>query len=286
VSWGSTELPTRFCCPFTGFVASDAVTARRVLVSTYVGNRITTHAGPSLALYSLHRSRAFQRHPYLNRPLCSKPPFTQSTELPSWAHSLSEHGFAHLPDIASEDRFRSHAAQLGLTIHETAIELRPDSRQMVHSHQSLDLHTDHPEARWIGWYCVRQAKERGESILVDLSGLQSDLDPSIVETLSRISVEVPTFGGRDSYSLPLLSRSASGTRVAYLPWLVRATPAQLGALYEFKRYIAECLRDASIRIRLKSGDGLFIDNHRMLHGRRALEEYSERLLIRLWLSSA
>jgi len=71
--------------------------------------------------------------------------------------------------------------------------------------------------------------------------------------------------------------------IFYAPWLVPdAAPPVLRVLGESLR--AE-ERFRVVEIRLEVGQTLIVDNHRMLHGRRALCEGSKRRLKRFWIGA-
>jgi alpha-ketoglutarate-dependent taurine dioxygenase len=55
------------------------------------------------------------------------------------------------------------------------------------------------------------------------------------------------------------------------------------ALYEFRRALSAEAKRSADELRLKPGDALFIDNRRLLHGRRAIAHDSRRTLHRLWV---
>jgi alpha-ketoglutarate-dependent taurine dioxygenase len=63
--------------------------------------------------------------------------------------------------------------------------------------------------------------------------------------------------------------------------MIPGNKEELFALSAFQNYI----RTAEIiQFKLSEGDWLIIDNHRMLHGRKAFLSGSNRILTRYWLS--
>lgn len=76
--------------------------------------------------------------------------------------------------------FREAITSLGTIIQRTEVRVRPESKAMVTSHRSLDLHTDHHAARYIAWYCHRQSDEGGESLLLDARAAFDRLPLSLI----------------------------------------------------------------------------------------------------------
>jgi hypothetical protein len=44
---------------------------------------------------------------------------------------------------------------------------KDNSKAAVNTVNEMQLHTDHPRARWISWECIRQSSEGGYSLLKD-----------------------------------------------------------------------------------------------------------------------
>ena len=146
-------------------------------------------------------------------------------------------------------------------------------------HDEVPLHTDHPEARLVAWWCEAQAGRDGASVLADGQAVLS-LMGDRAEALKQVEQHVP----------PQLPRQVletapvwNGERLYFAPWypLVRATSAGSVALEFFKNLLAMGL--GRRRIRLLPGDLLVVDNGRWLHGRDKLERRNGRSLHRFWL---
>ena len=58
-------------------------------------------------------------------------------------------------------------AHLGPVIQTTDITPRANAKAALATDKEMQLHTDHPRARWISWECVRQSSEGGYSLLKD-----------------------------------------------------------------------------------------------------------------------
>ena len=147
-------------------------------------------------------------------------------------------------------------------------------------HDAVPLHTDHPEARWVAWWCEAQAGRDGASILADGVAVLA-LMGELAVALKEVEQHVP------SQQLPrqVLETAPvwNGERLYYAPWypLVRSTKAGSRALEFFKSLLAMGL--GYRRIRLQPGGLLVVDNGRWLHGRDKLERCNGRVLHRFWL---
>ena len=146
-------------------------------------------------------------------------------------------------------------------------------------HDAVPLHTDHPEARWVAWWCEAQAGRDGASVLADGRAVLSLMGDQ-TEALKEVEQHVP----------PQLPRQVletapvwNGERLYFAPWypLVRTTSAGSRALEFFRSLLAMGLGHR--RIRLEPGDLLVVDNGRWLHGRDKLERRNGRFLHRFWL---
>ena len=136
---------------------------------------------------------------------------------------------------------------------------------------AVPLHTDHPEARIVAWWCESQANRDGASVLADGNVVLS-LMGGQAEALLEVEQHVPP-------QLPVWS----GKRLYYAPWypVLQSTDAGRRALRTFRNLLA--MGVGHKRIRLQPGDLLVVDNARWLHGRDRLERQNGRLLRRFWL---
>ena len=146
-------------------------------------------------------------------------------------------------------------------------------------HDAVPLHTDHPEARWVAWWCEAQARCDGASVLADGQAVLA-LMGELAEALTEVEQHVPPQLPRQVLeTAPVWNRE----RLYYAPWysLVRTTHAGSQALEFFRSLLAMGLGHR--RIRLQPGDLLVVDNGRWLHGRDRLERRNGRFLHRFWL---
>ncbi len=192
---------------------------------------------------------------------------------------LSFRGFALLRDL-SEDSAVDSVNGLGDVLLRTDICPKANARGDVSTDLPMDLHTDHPRARWIAWHCIRQSSEGGESLLVDSVPLIARLTNHERDTLRNTQARTHLVFPADRPTHSVLSPVKEGAdRIYFAPWLISAEASQ--PLRRLGSLIANAER---ISIRLKQGDLLVIDNTRMLHGRKAIRGDRDRLLRRYWIS--
>ena len=168
---------------------------------------------------------------------------------------------------------------VGEIVQETDVRQREGAATYLSGHEVVPLHTDHPEAFWVGWWCEAQAEGDGASVLADGQAVLSLMGEQ-AKALQDVELRVPP-------QLPQqildTARVWDGRRLYYAPWypVARATAAGRQALEMFVSLLA--MGAGHRRIRLQPGDLLLIDNGRWLHGRNRLEDGSGRFLRRFWL---
>ena len=150
--------------------------------------------------------------------------------------------------------------------------------------ERLSFHADTPMADVLAWYCVEQDAADGSSALVDTGDIARHFDADELAAMERVRVRYRAGGeaGHEIFDdVPL--RAAS--KIYYAPWLVSPDldERQRELVARFDDYLAKKDATAPIRIRLKPGEMLFIDNHRVLHGRSELPPDSRRHLVRLYI---
>jgi hypothetical protein len=193
--------------------------------------------------------------------------------------SLAAHGHLHL-DSFPYSAFREAIAGLGTIIHRTEVRVRPESKAMVTSHRSLDLHTDHHAARYIAWYCHRQSDEGGESLLLDARAVFEHLAPGHRDRLFNLHLYEHKVFPDDPGSWPFVMYEQGRLRFYYSFWLTNPSDRDEPAYQAFQQVLAETPRT---ELKLRPGDALIIDNHRMLHGRKAIGMEGDRYLERFWI---
>lgn len=174
-------------------------------------------------------------------------------------------------------------AILGNTILVTNVLVNPQGKAMVTSANGLGLQTDHHNAKYILWYCIEQTDKGGETILMDAEVIFNQLASNFQADLHKINLFEHKIFPDDKEFHPLVSTLDNGKRVFYYSfWLVNRNERENEALLSFQSFIHSSL---PIKFKLKIKDILIIDNHRMLHGRTAIEGSTNRYLKRFWIQS-
>lgn len=172
-------------------------------------------------------------------------------------------------------------AQLGPVIQTTEITPRANAKAALATDQEMQLHTDHPRARWISWECVRQSSEGGYSLLKDTKPALDSLKESERQDLRALSIRTHVVFPDDTGAYPVLRKDGIGADWVYFtPWMTdgQSSPA-------FRKFLQALEASPTLSVRLYPGESLLIDNGRMLHGRSALGGDKDRLLIRRWIAS-
>lgn len=204
-------------------------------------------------------------------------------------NTLRGRGFAHV--IGGYDRasYRELAARLGVVVAEEGIALRPGAHAYVAKPGPVPFHTDHPAVDVIGWLCEEQDDVDGASRFLDAKPILDELRDTEREVLRRTTLACPPLkGGPPTEHWPVLKARAGEDALFCSPWLnaVDSNEANQAILNAFRDRLSAAARSATIDLRLSPGEIVFVDNTRMLHGRRALGESSRRRLHRLWIQSA
>lgn len=172
-------------------------------------------------------------------------------------------------------------AALGPVIQTTEITPRANAKAALATDQEMQLHTDHPRARWISWECVRQSSEGGYSLLKDTKPARDSLTESEREELRSLAIRTHVVFPDDTGAYPILRVDGDGADWIYFtPWMTdgQSSPA-------FRKFTQALEATPTLTLRLYPGESLLIDNGRMLHGRSALGGDKDRLLIRRWIAS-
>ena len=172
-------------------------------------------------------------------------------------------------------------AQLGPVIQTTEITPRANAKAALATDKEMQLHTDHPRARWISWECVRQSSEGGYSLLKDTKPALDALTTAERVELRALSIRTHVVFSDDTGAYPVLRNDRDGSDWVYFtPWMTdgQRSPA-------LQKFIQALEATPNLSVRLYPGESLLIDNGRMLHGRSALGGDKDRLLIRRWIAS-
>lgn len=178
------------------------------------------------------------------------------------------------------DDFLSSISALGTVINRTEVRVKPDAKGLVTSARALDYHTDHHAARYVAWYCHRQSTEGGESILQDAQAAFERLVPEHRDRLFNLQLQEHVIFPDDPGSWPLVMYENGRLRFYYSFWLTNLSDRDDEAYQAFQN---ELIASPPLEFKLEPGDALIIDNHRMLHGRRAIGAQGDRYLERFWI---
>ena len=177
-----------------------------------------------------------------------------------------------------------------------------DPKQRGHkSRAELDFHND--RADLIGLLCVREAMDGGDSLVVTAEEIYQRLnasDPKILQTLFNLFPNhrrgEEQKGEAPFTMLPVFSWSSAGLVMRYvrrfiedsqlIPECPRLSTEQKDAMDAIDEII-HC-PDVHVKLRMRPGDILFMENNKVLHSRTKFKDHPEpakkRLLLRLWLS--
>ena len=192
--------------------------------------------------------------------------------------SIILHGYA-VANFTSYDDFCKAVSLLGKTIDVSEIRFQSQARALLASNNAMNLHTDHPSADLVSWYCVQNADAGGESIFVDYKRVLDHLSFDEIENLKKIIVRVP----RTRFSDESIENLLSNKGLYFADWLVRIEERSIYT--ELLDKFVKLLNSYSINIRLENGSALFLDNKRVLHGRNSFVNSAKtRHLIRHWIS--
>ncbi|MEU9074395.1 TauD/TfdA family dioxygenase [Kitasatospora sp. NPDC048538] len=145
----------------------------------------------------------------------------------------------------------------------------------------LALHTEcaqQPDPpRLILLACARAGDEGGESLLVDGQAVLAELASHHPAALDALSADrAAYFGGSGGHFAPVLQQLSDGR------WRLRLRQDDLARFSPDAEAHLPALRHAidrnTLRLHLTPGQGVVLDNHRLLHGRTAFS--GERLILR------
>lgn len=193
--------------------------------------------------------------------------------------TLAEQGYLILPSLPYGD-FREALPALGTIIQRTDVRVRPESKAMVTSPRSLDLHTDHHAARYIAWYCHRQSDAGGESLLADAQAAFDQLSQEHRDRLFNLHLHEHKVFPDDPGSWPFVLYEHGRLRFYYSFWLANPGDRDEPALLAFREALVAL---PPMVLKLRPRDTLIIDNHCMLHGRKAIGTEGDRYLERFWI---
>lgn len=216
---------------------------------------------------------------------------------------LEVNGYVYLRFPMSEEDHEMIAEKIGVVISRSDIkidknrELAQEHNRIVkgrpgrYSPDPLGFHTDNLKVDVMTIYCVEQDAVDGAILLLDMADLADQFKETELAILRRIELWAPDIeqeGKQETFSsfAPLLSGEKSNYRIYYIPWLLReSNDREVSAvLGRFSDYVQKKAETQIISLPVKQHESVFIDNHRMLHGRAAISRNSRRHMVRLYIS--
>jgi hypothetical protein len=209
-----------------------------------------------------------------------------TSDAPTLRERLSVTGYVHVPGPVDTAEYRRLAEGLGIVVQEELICLRPDAHAYVAKPGRVPLHTDQAQISVVAWHCEEQDPDDGASLLLDTRAVVESLSAHQREVLRHVELACPPVsGGPPTLRFAVLRQRPVGDAVFCSPWLQSADPLPVlvRALDDFRRRLSDAAATRTVRVRLRAGDALFVDNQRVLHGRDSIADTSVRRLRRLWI---
>jgi alpha-ketoglutarate-dependent taurine dioxygenase len=196
---------------------------------------------------------------------------------------LREKGFIWIKK-GGDHYFESITKELGEVLLVTDVKVNLKSRALVTSERGLDFHTDHHKAHFIAWYCVEQTDQGGESILQDANKIFELLSEAEQKELKKVNLLEHKIFEDDEETHPFVIERANRREFYYSFWLAKEkiSEEQKEILKKYQKLTHET---EFVKIKMNPTDILIIDNHRVLHGRTAIEGSKNRFLKRFWIKS-
>lgn len=190
---------------------------------------------------------------------------------------LNEKGYSQPATLLNYDEFLSICNDLGIVYATTDIKYNPNRDKLIHSTEEIAFHNDDIDARYIAWHCQEEAGD-AETLLLDFEKIRPRLSESCKRGLGSISLL------RNNQSVSIV-RDTEKLALFYIPWLVKPgeTDLEKQALHELNQAIQQASDTETISILHKKNRCLFIDDHRMLHGRKKYDPTTKRFLKRVWI---
>jgi hypothetical protein len=217
--------------------------------------------------------------------------------------ALETDGYLHLKWPMTMENYEAIAGRVGTIVqkNDVKVDLARAQRQEqtrkikgrggIYSPGALGFHTD-PIADLVSWYCVEQDDDGAPMMMLDLGDLEEHFSAEEREILSRVELLSPTKKPEAEQETltptPLLSKTNGKYKIYYAPWLLRDS-GDVGVravMEKFTAYLKNKEETQLIVLPVKPGDTVFLNNHRMLHGRGELPQTSKRHLVRLYLRAA
>jgi Taurine catabolism dioxygenase TauD, TfdA family len=217
--------------------------------------------------------------------------------------ALEADGYLHLSWPMTMESYEAIGGRLGRIVQKSDVKVdvaraqrQEQVRQIkgrggIYSPSPLGWHTD-PIADLVSWYCVEQDDCGGPMMMMDLGDLEDNFSTEETEVLRKVELWMPSRKSEAEQEtltpVPLLTKINGKYKIFYAPWLLRESedPIVRNVMDKFAAYLKNKEERELIVLPVKPGDTVFLNNHRMLHGRGELPQTSKRHLVRLYLKAA
>jgi hypothetical protein len=206
--------------------------------------------------------------------ILSLPPCTCQEKLKAWQIQLFG---PVMPDVGK------HHVEI------STIAPEKGGKYFANSTYAQPMHTDEGHTsrfpRVATLFCAKQSSEGGDSILVPFEPLYESLKNKFAENLSLLfddkAITVNNIYGVESKSI-LLQLPEDRVGITYSSIVQGLTCS--ASVYAMFDYITEYVHkpENQLRVKLKEGDLLILDNCRMLHARTKFKTTDQRTLYRMW----
>lgn len=202
------------------------------------------------------------------------------------AAELGAAGFLLAAPSRTREEFFAAMGSWGEIVGQERIALREGAHAYVARPGPVPLHTDHPDADLVAWWCEAQDADDGATLLLDAAPVVAGIGSALRAVLRDVRLACPPLaGGPPSESRPVLRSGVDGMALFCSPWLRAVDPVaeHQAALDTLRGALSAAGRSAAIRRRLAPGEVLVVDNRRVLHGRGPIAATSRRVLHRAWV---
>jgi len=177
--------------------------------------------------------------------------------------------------------FDQVTAALANKLYDSDIRLDDRFPHMVSKPAAIAYHCDSPRARYIAWLCLASGERSVPLKLVDTWHVLRKMDSDTVATLAETRLGFNCRITEKFCSMPIVSKNEAGDEtIVFFNRLNiprNLTEIQREAVADFTMSVDQA---ESVEIYLRPNDILIVNNHRIVHGRDALDEDTNRHLIR------
>lgn len=204
--------------------------------------------------------------------------------------AVAQTGYCAFPTGQTYEEFLAFCEALGEVFHISEVKIGGPRPRAYQRADEIPYHTDHISAEVAVWYCFQPEPTGNEMRLIDLAGIAARMEARELAALGRATTHIrkPEHGVWEEGHIPVYQAEDGRQRFHYVDWADPDCPDAEAreAVAAFKRHLREAMEGAVVEADLQPGDALFIDNNRILHGRRALPSDSKRHLKRIWIRGA